>query len=207
MEVKESTEINYFKQWIDSKEYTNLATTLEKENYPNLRDVYEISETRARELAELMNLTYLANGAYRGIFELTKDSCIKCVLASCLVGMNQAELNLYTYCKNNKPFLLEYLCPVISTHDYINLVPKCDIYKTISDTELRKILKIFRDNNIELWDADGSSQYAFYNGRFVLCDYADWNFVEGSEEADQAFKEQLETLQINKNNLKKLTDF
>lgn len=189
-----SAEINYFNKWLNSKEFRNLTITLEKENLPNLRDVYEDSEIRALELAKLMNLEYLANGAYRGVFKLTETTCIKCGLASCLAEMNQAESELYNYCKDNKPFLLKHLCPIIATHDYINLVPKCDISKTISDAEMRKILKIFRDNNIELWDADGSSQYAFYNGRFVLCDYADWNFVEGSEEADQAFKEQLKSL-------------
>lgn len=177
--------------------YTLLKKYLDNEKGRNLDDIYSNARNRAIELGSIIQLPLLGNGSYRGIYKYRKNKCLKLGLADSVNYMNKNELDLYMYCKENKPELEKLLCPIIATYEFINILPICKTDIFISDYEIKKIIEIFDRNDIELWDVDGAKQFGKYKGRTVLLDYADWNFKEDSIEGKRRFHKQLEELQMS----------
>lgn len=142
-------------------------------------ELEECSLDRAEKIAEMFYAGILGNGDRR-VCLYYEDYVIKVPLESCNRESNEREVSLFEFLKD-KSELADYLCPILAYKDDLLVVPLCNELD-IDEEEFYKlrnsIVYKFECEGIKFTDLDAQHQFGVLDGKVVILDYEDYEFIQ-----------------------------
>ena len=123
---------------------------------------------------------YLGAGAFRSVYKID-DKIIK--IRNWNNTSNKEEIDLVKHAKSTSAKILEYIRPVLAYNDNIIIAQYGEIC-TQSDIEtITSIINKLLNNNIFIDDLvfKRPEQFVKINGKIVVGDYADWEYISDEE--------------------------
>lgn len=134
---------------------------------------------RVEKISNMFNLGLVGNGDRRlcGYYE---DYVIKMPIESCYKESNEKENDLFNFLKD-KSDLVDLLCPILCYKDDLIVTPLCEELEMDEDEfykMLEDILFKFECIGVKFTDLEAQHQFGVLNGKIVILDYEDYEFID-----------------------------
>lgn len=148
----------------------------------------QITFYKSQELSYELQLDLLANGFYKGVFNIG-DKYVAKVFVNEGYKNAHTEVLLYKYIERKCPELLQMLCPIVAYDKHFVIMEKavpCNQKDTIKNYHIDLILKKFKLHGIVFNDlAIRKENFGIVNGKIVIIDYDSWSLVHENSSNDK----------------------